>query len=55
VEDYIAPLALLVILFIGFGLVHRNGKGAGCSGCTSCEDESECRNKNADVDAARPS
>jgi hypothetical protein len=55
VEEYIAPLILLVVLFIAFGLVHRNGKGgAGCSGCTTCEDKSECRNKNAEADAASP-
>ena len=54
-EDYIAPLSLLVVLFVGFGLAHRNGQtGIGCSGCTTCVDKSECRNKNTDADPARP-
>ena len=54
-EDYIAPLVLLVVLFVGFGLMHRNGKGGGgCSGCTTCADKSECRNENPQADAAEP-
>ena len=54
-EDYIAPLILLVVLFVGFGLAHRNAQtGVGCSGCTTCADKSECRNKNAEADAPKP-
>ncbi len=53
-EDYVAPLTLLVVLFVGFGLVHRNGKGGGCSGCTTCTDKSECKKENPEADAARP-
>jgi hypothetical protein len=53
--DYITPLILLVVLFVGFGLVHRDRQsGVGCSGCTSCADKSECKNKNAEADAAKP-
>jgi hypothetical protein len=51
--EYLIPLLLLVVLFVGFGLAHGNGKGAGgCSGCTSCEDKSECQNESAGADAA---
>ena len=46
---YIAPLLLLVVLFVGFGLLHCNGQNArGCTGgnCSgSCSDKSECSNK----------
>jgi len=44
-EGFIAPLLLLIVLFIGFGLTHRRGEGpASCSGCTgeSCSDNTEC-------------
>ena len=44
-SDYLAPLLLLVLLFVGFGLLHRNGKGARrCAGCTGCADPVECTN-----------
>jgi hypothetical protein len=53
VADYLVPLALLVVLFVVFGLTHGNGRGAGgCSGCTGCEDKSECKNEQAGADAA---
>jgi len=47
-ESYIAPLLFLIVLFVGFGLVHRNGQnargcaGGGCSG--KCSDKAECSN-----------
>jgi hypothetical protein len=44
-EPYIAPLLLLVVLFVGFGLSHRRGEGpASCAGCTGtgCSDNKEC-------------
>jgi len=47
-ESYIAPLLLLVVLFIGFGLTHRRGEGpGGCVGCTGedCSGKSECSNE----------
>jgi len=48
-DNYIAPLILLIVLFVGFGLVHRNGQNArGCAGgsCSgSCSDKSECSNE----------
>jgi hypothetical protein len=46
-DNYIAPFILLIVLFVGFGLLHRNGQNAGgCSGCTgSCSDKSECSNE----------
>jgi hypothetical protein len=48
-SSYIAPLIFLAVLFIGFGLVHRNGQNArGCAGgrCSGkCENKSECRNE----------
>ena len=52
--EYFIPLLILVVLFVGFGLAHGNGKGArGCSGCTTgCEDKSECKNESAGADAA---
>jgi len=51
-EDYLAPLILLVVLFVAFGLAHRNGKGAvGCSGCTTCADKSQCTKKGGKKDA----
>ena len=41
--EYLVPLLILVALFVGFGLLHGNGKGArGCAGCTGCSDPSEC-------------
>jgi len=46
--DYIAPLAFLAVVFVGFGLVHRNGSkdSSGCSGCEEdCADKSECSNE----------
>ena len=43
--EYLVPLLLLAVLFVGFGLFHGNGKGArGCAGCTGCADPSECTN-----------
>jgi len=54
-EQYIAPLLLLAALFVGFGPAHRSGQSQiGCSGCTTCADKSECRNKNAEADAENP-
>jgi hypothetical protein len=54
VEEYIAPLLLLVVLFVGFGLAHRNGKGAGgCAGCTGCSDKSQCTDNQTEADAAQ--
>jgi len=42
-EDYIAPMIFLIVLFVGFGLAHRRGQRfRGCSGCTTCVDKSEC-------------
>jgi hypothetical protein len=46
-SDYIAPLILLIVLFVGFGLVHRGKKrsggcGGGCSG--SCSGKPKCEN-----------
>ena len=49
-EGYIAPLVLLIVLFVGFGLLHRNGeKARGCTGdggCGGdCSNKSECTNE----------
>jgi hypothetical protein len=47
-QGYIAPLLLLIVLFIGFGLTHRRGEGpGGCVGCTGedCSGKSECSNE----------
>ncbi|MGA9574925.1 MAG: hypothetical protein WBS20_13375 [Lysobacterales bacterium] len=47
-QGYIAPLLLLIVLFIGFGLSHRRGEGpASCAGCTGedCSGKSECSNE----------
>jgi len=45
-QDFIAPVILLIVLFVGFGLTHRRGQGApGCAGCTTCVDKTECTNK----------
>jgi hypothetical protein len=42
--EYLDALLLLALLFVGFGLLHGNGRGAGgCAGCTGCADPSECR------------
>lgn len=44
-ESIIAPLLLLIVLFIGFGLTHRRGEGpASCHGCTGtdCSGNTEC-------------
>jgi hypothetical protein len=47
-ENYIAPFALLIVLFVGFGLIHRNGQNSrgGCAGCSgsSCSGSNECSN-----------
>lgn len=51
--EYLVPLLILVALFVGFGLLHGNGKGGrGCAGCTGCSDPSECKNEREDRDAA---
>jgi hypothetical protein len=44
-EDYIAPLLLLIVLFVGFGLSQRGKQGSGgCGACSgSCSDKSECK------------
>jgi len=52
-SGYIAPLLFLAVLFVGFGLVHRNGeKARGCTGeggCGGdCSGKSECSNKVAE-------
>jgi len=46
-EDYIAPLLLFIILFVGFGLSQRGKQGSGnCAGCSgSCSGKSECKNE----------
>jgi hypothetical protein len=47
-EGYIAPLLFLAVVFVGFGLTHRNGsKGSrGCSGCEDdCTDKTECKSQ----------
>jgi len=45
-ENFIAPVMLLIVLFVGFGLTHRSGqKAPGCAGCTTCPDKSECANQ----------
>jgi len=49
-ETYLPPLLLLIVLFVGFGLLHRNGQNArgctGAGGCSgSCADKSECKNE----------
>lgn len=44
-ETYVAPLLIVIVMFVGFGLLHRNGtKGSrGCSGCEdSCGEKTEC-------------
>jgi len=33
--EYLLPLAFLVLLFVGFGLAHRNHY----RGCSDCEDD----------------
>jgi hypothetical protein len=47
-EEYIAPLILFIVLFVGFGLANRGKQQSrGCSGCTEtgCTDKTECSNK----------
>jgi hypothetical protein len=49
-SDYLAPLLLMIVLFVGFGLLHRNGQNArGCAGsggCSGgCSDKRGCSNK----------
>ena len=46
-EDYLAPLILFVVLFVGFGLSQRGKQSSGgCVGCTgSCSSQSECKNE----------
>ena len=47
-EDYIAPLLLFIVLFVGFGLSQRGKQGSGnCGGCSggSCSGKSECENE----------
>ncbi len=44
-NEYIAASILFILLFVGFGLTHRPGKGSGgCAGCTGtgCSDKTEC-------------
>jgi hypothetical protein len=52
VAEYLIPLLLVAVLFVGFGLLHGNGKSGGCSGCTGCSDSSECKNERDDPNAA---
>jgi hypothetical protein len=47
-ENYIAPLLLLIVLFVGFGLAQRGKQhSGGCGSCTgaSCSGKSECSNR----------
>lgn len=48
-ESYILPLLFLAVVFVGFGLLHRNGqKASGCLGgnCAGkCSNKSECSNE----------
>jgi hypothetical protein len=47
-ENAIAALLLLIVLFVGFGLTHHRGRHSdGCAGCTGngCSDKSECSNE----------
>ena len=50
--EYVVPLLLLAVLFVGFGLAHGNGKGAfGCAGCTGSCDPSECKKEQSAPDS----
>ena len=46
-EDYIAPLILFIVLFVGFGLSQRGKQSSdGCGSCSgSCSGKSECANE----------
>lgn len=46
-EDYIAPLILFIVLFVGFGLSQRGKQSSGgCGSCSdSCSGKSECSNE----------
>ncbi|MFC1719995.1 hypothetical protein ACFL00_02500 [Pseudomonadota bacterium] len=45
-QQFIIPVLLLIVFFVGFGLTHRRGQGAaGCAGCTTCVDKTECKEK----------
>ena len=51
--EYLVPLGLLALLFVGFGLFHGNGKaGRGCAGCSGCADPSECSKERQETDAS---
>ncbi len=53
-QDYIVPLILLIVLFVGFGLTHRRGQSAAvCSGCTGCVDKSECKKENENTSSSQ--
>ena len=42
--DYLLPLTFLAVVFVAFGLVHRNRRGV-CGGCSGDCDKSSCENK----------
>jgi len=47
-ENYIAPLLLFIVFFVGFGLSQRGKQqSGGCGSCTGigCQDKSECTNQ----------
>jgi hypothetical protein len=45
-DEFRAPLILLIVLFVGFGLSQRGWqRPPGCSGCTTCSNKSECTKK----------
>jgi hypothetical protein len=44
-ENYIAPMLLLIVLFVGFGLFQRGKqRSRGCGSCTGsgCSGKTEC-------------
>ncbi len=42
-QSFIAPLLLLIVLFVAYGLLHRHQRPRGmCPGCTGCADRSQC-------------
>ena len=41
-SEYLFPLLTLVVIFVGFGLVHRNHGGGGCGDCSDECDKSSC-------------
>ena len=41
-SEYIGPLLFLVVVFVGFGLVHGNRRGGSCGDCSGDCDKSTC-------------